>query len=237
MYQNESIFLVYNSTTGLQTTGRIVIFTNMVKIAVVDDHALSRIGLIALLKEDSRFDITGVYRSFNTIKPLIPDLDANLIIVDIALSKQTGFDVAAYIKEYNPSLKVIILTLLKEDFHIMSAVESDIDGYIHKDAEPEELILGINKVLNGEKFYSLEISNILISNLQKRNFKGLPFLTTKEKEIIKYLMEGNSSKEIAAMLAVSPRTIDTHRANILSKFNLKNTNELITKIAEQKIRI
>jgi DNA-binding NarL/FixJ family response regulator len=119
----------------------------------------------------------------------------------------------------------------------MNAVESDIDGYIHKDTEPEELILGITKVLNGEKFYSLEISNILISNLQKRNFKGLPFLTTKEKEIIKYLMEGNSSKEIAAMLAVSPRTIDTHRANILSKFNLKNTNELITKIAEQKIRI
>jgi two-component system nitrate/nitrite response regulator NarL len=209
----------------------------MVKIAVVDDHTLSRIGLITLLKEDSRFDVTGVYRSFNTIKPLIPDLDANLVIVDIALNKQTGFDIAVYIKEHNPSLKVIILTLLKEDFHIMNAVESDIDGYIHKDTEPEELILGITKVLNGEKFYSLEISNILISNLQKRNFKGLPFLTTKEKEIIKYLMEGNSSKEIAAMLAVSPRTIDTHRANILSKFNLKNTNELITKIAEQKIRI
>lgn len=209
----------------------------MVKIAVVDDHALSRIGLIALLKEDPRFDVTGVYRSFNTIKPLIPKLDAKLVIIDIALSKQTGFDVAVYIKEHNPLLKVIILTLLKEDLHIMSAVESDIDGYIHKDTEPEEIILGINKVLNGEKFYSLEISNILIRNLQKRNFKGLPFLTTKEKEIIKYLMEGNSSKEIAAMLAVSPRTIDTHRANILSKFNLKNTNELITKIAEQKIRI
>jgi DNA-binding NarL/FixJ family response regulator len=209
----------------------------MVKIAVVDDHALFRIGLITLLKEDSRFVITGVYRSFNTIKPLIPDLDANLVIVDIAQNKQNGFDIAAYIKEHNPLLKVIILTLLKEDFHIMSAVEADIDGYIHKDAEPEELFIGINKVLNGEKFYSLEISNLLISNLQKRNFKGLPFLTSKEKEIIRYLMEGNSSKEIAAMLAVSPRTIDTHRANILSKFNLKNTNELITKIAEQKIRI
>lgn len=209
----------------------------MVKIAVVDDHTLFRIGLLTLLKEEPRFEVTGVYRSFNTIKPLIPDLDANLVVVDIALNKQTGFDIAAYIKEYNPGLKVVILTLLKEDLHIMSAVEADIDGYIHKDTEPEEVILGINKVLNGEKFYSQEISNLLISNLQKRNFRGLPFLTSKEKEIIKYLMEGNSSKEIAAMLAVSPRTIDTHRANILSKFNLKNTNELITKIAEQKIRI
>lgn len=209
----------------------------MVKIAVVDDHTLFRIGLLTLLKEEPRFEVTGVYRSFNTIKPLIPNLDANLVVVDIALNKQTGFDIAAYIKEYNPGLKVVILTLLKEDLHIMSAVEADIDGYIHKDTEPEEVILGINKVLNGEKFYSQEISNLLISNLQKRNFRGLPFLTSKEKEIIKYLMEGNSSKEIAAMLAVSPRTIDTHRANILSKFNLKNTNELITKIAEQKIRI
>lgn len=209
----------------------------MVKIAVIDDHALCRIGLITLLKEDSHFEITGAYRSFNAIKPLIPNLDANLVIVDIALNKQVGFDIATYIKEHNPLLKVVILTLLKEDFHIINAVESDVDGYIHKDTEPEELIFGINKVLSGEKFYSLEISNLLISNLHKRNFKGLPFLTSKEKEIIRYLMEGNSSKEIASMLAVSPRTIDTHRANILSKFNLKNTNELITKIAEQKIRI
>lgn len=222
---------------GLQTEGNHLYLLNMVKIIIIDSHTLFRIGLLTLLKEDPRFEVTGVYRSFNTIKPLIPDLDAKLVIVDIALNKQTGFDIAAYIKGHNPLLKVVILTLLKEDLHIMSAIDADIDGYIHKESEPEELMQGINRVLDNEKFYSLEISNLLISNLQKRNSRGLPFLTSKEKEIIKYLMEGNSSKEIAAMLAVSPRTIDTHRANILSKFNLKNTNELITKIAEQKIRI
>jgi DNA-binding NarL/FixJ family response regulator len=209
----------------------------MVKIAVLDDHALFRIGLMTLLKEEPRFEITGEYKSFNAIKPYVSTLDAHLVLVDISLNKQAGFDVASYIKVQNPNIRIIILTLLKEECHIMNAMEADIDGYIHKDSEPEEILSGINKVLEGEKFYSLEISNLLITNLHKRNFRGLPFLTTKEKQIIRYLMEGNSSKEIAAMLDVSPRTIDTHRANILGKFNLKNTTELVTKIAEQKIRI
>ncbi|HEY9047427.1 MAG TPA: response regulator transcription factor [Ohtaekwangia sp.] len=209
----------------------------MVKVVVVDDHALSRIGFIALLKSDPRFEIVGEYKNFNLIKPHVPTLNTQLLFIDISLNKQSGLDVASYIKSNNPSVKVVILTSLSEECYIMSAVESDIDGYIHKDSEPSEMLMGIDRILEGEKFYSLEISNRLISNLHRKNFRGLPFLTSKEKEIIRYLMEGNSTKEIAALLEVSPRTIDTHRANILGKFNLKNTNELITKIAEQKIRI
>lgn len=209
----------------------------MVKIIVVDDHAVFRMGLVTLLKKDPRFEIVGEYKSFIAVEPIITTLRAHLVLVDISLNKESGLDVARYIKTANPSLKVVILTAIKDEFYIINAVESGVDGYIHKDAEPEDLILGINKVMSGEKFYSLEISNLLVGNLYKRNYRGLPFLTTKEKEIIKYLMEGYSSKQIAAQLTVSPRTIDTHRANILGKFNLKNTSELITRIAEQKIRL
>jgi DNA-binding NarL/FixJ family response regulator len=217
--------------------GYISIFTYMVKIVLIDDHALFRIGLVTLLKTYPRFEIVGEYKNFSEVKPFVPTLNANLVVLDISLNREMGFDVAHYIKHNNPSLKVIILTSYKDEFYIMSAIEAGIDGYIHKDTEPEELILGINKVMDGEKFYSLEISNLLVGNLYKKNYRGLPFLTTKEKQIIKFLMEGYSSKQIAAQLAVSPRTIDTHRANILGKFNLKNTSELIARIAEQKIRL
>ncbi|HEY3406488.1 MAG TPA: response regulator transcription factor [Ohtaekwangia sp.] len=209
----------------------------MVKVVVADNHVLFRMGLVAFLKQEPRIEIAGEYKSFSSLQPLIPKLNNHLLVIDISLNKEFGSDVANYIKENNSTIKVIILTSLKEEFHILNAMESEIDAYIHKDSEPEEIMLGINKVLSGEKFYSLEISNLLIGNLYKKNYRGAPFLTTKEKEIIKYLMEGNSSKEIAVRLDCSPRTIDTHRANILGKFNLKNTTELISKISELKIRL
>jgi two-component system nitrate/nitrite response regulator NarL len=209
----------------------------MVKIVVLDDHSFARIGLVSLLQRNPRFEIVGEFRSFTPVMSAIATMNAHLFVVDISLNKECGFDVARYIKNANASFKVIIFTAYKDEFYIVNAVESGIDGYIHKDAEPEEMLLGINKVLDGERFYSLEISNLLVSNLYKRSYRGLPFLTHKEKEIIRFLMEGFSSKEIAARLEVSPRTIDTHRANILGKFNLRNTTELIAKIAEQKIAL
>lgn len=209
----------------------------MLKIIVLDDHVVFRMGVVTLLQKEPRFEVVGEYKSFNAVKPIINTVNAHLALVDISLNKESGLDIAHYIKSVNPSLKVIILTDIKDEFYIINAVETGVDGYIDKGTNPEDLILGINKVMNGEKFYSLEVSNLLIGNLYKRNYRGLPFLTTKEKEIIKYLMEGCSSKQIAAQLTVSPRTVDTHRANILGKFNLKNTSELITRIAEQKIRL
>jgi DNA-binding NarL/FixJ family response regulator len=207
----------------------------MVKIVIVDNHALSRIALVTILKNDPRFEVTGDFKSFSSIKPLLPSLSADLAIVDVAVNEECGYDVPQYLKRLNSDLKVIILTFSKDEMQIVNAIQDNIDGYIHKHAEPEEIILGISKVLSGQKYFSAEISNIVVNNAYRRQNKGVPFLTTKEKEIIRFLMEGFSSKQIAARLDVSPRTIHSHRANILSKFNLNNTTQLVTKIAEQKI--
>lgn len=208
----------------------------MSKIVVLDDHALFRAGLIAILKKEPKFEIVAEYRSFAPIKPLIPSLDAHVVLVDISLGKESGLDIAKYIKNVNPALRVIILSSHREEFYVVNALEAGVDGYIHKDSEPDELIAGIHKVLNGDKFYSVEISNLLINNIYNKPNRGLPFLTNKEKQVIKHLMEGFSSKEIAGFLDVSPRTVETHRANVLNKFGLKNTTELIKNIVEQKIK-
>ena len=207
----------------------------MAKIIVVDNHSVFRMGLLSVLQGDPRFQVEGEYRSFTAVKPILDLHHHYILLVDVSVNKEAGFDVPQYLKVTFPGLKVIIFSFYKDDFYVFSAVEAGIDGYIHKDAEPEEIKLGIAKVIEGEKFYSREISNILVQNLQKKNYRGLPFLTTREKVIIKYIMEGHSSKQIASFLEVSPRTIDTHRANILGKFNLKNTTELVSKIAENKI--
>ncbi len=208
----------------------------MTRIVLLDDHALFRFGLTAILKKEPTFDIVGEYKSFGSLKSLVPTLEAEVVFVDISLEDESGLEVARYIKNVNPGLKVIILSSHKEEFYIVNAVEAGVDGYIHKDVDPVELINGVKKVLKGEKFFSLEISSLLINNVYNKPKGGLPFLTQKEKEIIQYLMDGFSSKEIAEKLDVSPRTVETHRANVLNKFNLKNTTELIKKIMEQKIK-
>jgi DNA-binding NarL/FixJ family response regulator len=208
----------------------------MPKIVVIDDHALFRAGLVAILKKEPTFDIVGEYKSFAPVRPLIPNLNAHVVLVDISLGGESGLDVSKYIKNVNPALKVVVLSSHKEEFYVVNALEAGVDGYIHKDAEPTELVMGIQKVLAGEKFYSIEISSLLINNIYNKPQRGLPFLTNKEKQVIRYLMDGYSSKEIADQLDVSPRTVETHRANVLSKFGLKNTTELIKKIVEQKIK-
>lgn len=208
----------------------------MARIVLLDDHILFRIGMVGILKMDVNFEIVGEYSNFSLLKPLLPTLSVDVIFVDISLEEESGLDVAKYIKNINPNIKVIILSSHKEEFYVINALEAEVDGYIHKNVDPEELIKGVHKVLKGEKFFSLEISSLLINSVYSRPKNGIPFLTNKEKEVVSYLMEGFSSKEIADRLDVSPRTVETHRANVLNKFNLKNTTELIKKVVEQKIQ-
>lgn len=207
----------------------------MVNVAIIDDHALFRIGLISILKGNPNLNIVGEYKDFQSIIRLVPSWNVDLVLVDISMGKESGLEVAKYIKHTNSKTKVVILSGHREEFYVVSAIEAGVDGYIHKDIDEAELLNGIQKVIKGERFYSMEITNLLINNMYNRPQRGIPFLTRKEKEVIKYLMEGYSSKEIASYLDVSPRTVETHRANVLNKFNLRNTTELIKKIVEQKI--
>src|SRR5687767_8304231 len=207
----------------------------MARIVLLDDHTLFRVGFSEILKNEG-FEVVGEYSNFPQLKPLIPTLSADLVFVDISLEDDSGLDVAKYIKHVNPKLKVIILSSHKEEFYVINALETGVDGYVHKNVDPAELVKGVYKVLKGEPFYSSEISGLLISSAYNRP-RHLPFLTAKEKEVIRYVVEGYSNKEIADKMDISPRTIETHRANVLNKFNLKNTTELIKKILEHKIKL
>jgi DNA-binding NarL/FixJ family response regulator len=209
----------------------------MIKVIIVDNNTIYRTGIKTVLIGDARFDVIGDFKHFSTVRSLLSTLRPQLFVIDLTINEEAGYDVGQFLKKSNPNCKVAIVTQSKEEFHIVGAVQEGIDAYIHKDAEPEELLLGLSRIVGGQKYYSIEISTILVNSAYRRQTKGVPFLTTKEKEIIRFLMDGFSSKQIAAKLDVSPRTIHSHRANILSKFNLSNTTQLVTKIAEQKILI
>lgn len=207
----------------------------MTRIVILDDHTLFRLGFCQVLKNEG-FQVVGEYGNFSQLKPLIPTLAADLVFVDISLEDESGLDVAKYIKHVNPKLKVIILSSHKEEFYVINALDAGVNGYMHKTADSVDLVKGITSVLKGGTFYSQEISELLIQSAYNRS-RSAPFLTPKEKEVIRYVIEGYSNKEIADKMNISPRTIETHRANVLNKFNLKNTTELIKKILEHKIEL
>ena len=205
---------------------------------MVDDHALFRVGLVAILGADPDLEVVAEFNSFDQMKPLLNRTLFDVALVDITLGEDNGFEIVKHLKNARPDAGVIVLSAHKEEFYIINALSANVDGYIHKDVDPSELVVGIKKVLKGEKYYSREISQVLINNIySKPHQRGVPVLTIKEREVITYLMDGFSSKEVAAKLNVSPRTIETHRANILGKFGLKNTSELIKKVVELKIKL
>src|SRR5687768_3968048 len=174
----------------------------MTRFVILDDHTLFRIGFCQVLKNEG-FEVVGEYSNFSQLKPLIPSLPAELIFIDISLEDESGLDVAKYIKQVNPKLKVIILSSHKEEFYVINALESGVNGYIHKTVDAVELIKGINKILKGGTFYSLEISGLLIESAYRPARNG-PFLTPKEREVIHYVIEGYSNKEIADKMNISP---------------------------------
>jgi DNA-binding NarL/FixJ family response regulator len=207
------------------------------KIAVVDDHQLFRFGIAAILKSEPSFTLVGEYAQAADLLKGMDGNMPNIVITDLSLGKESGLDLIKKIKALHPRMRVLVMTMHKDEFHISNAVESGCDGYLYKDDKPEEVIAAVKALMNEEKYYSKDVSNILMNRIYNNpRHSTQPFLTQKEKEVVHYLMKGLSSKEIASQMNVSSRTVEAHRYNILNKFGLRSATELVKLVAEQKIQ-
>jgi DNA-binding NarL/FixJ family response regulator len=210
----------------------------MIKISLIDDHSLFRLGLKAIISNDKDIELVGDYGSPEEFLERWQSnpVGVDLVITDLSFDDSNGLDLIKTVKKLNSNVKVIALSMHKEEFYILSAVESGVEGYLHKDIRETEFIKAIKQVMAGESYYSGFVSQILIKNIyNKPKRSSQPFLTSREREVVNYLAKGLSTREIASKLKVSPRTIDAHRYNILGKFGLQNTTQLVRKIMEQKI--
>lgn len=201
----------------------------MRKIVLIDDHRLFRIAILNILQKEGDLEIMEEFSNYHDALAGAAKNLPEVYLIDLKLGDDSGFEFIQKMRIKFPDVKLMILTMYKEEFYLIQAINFDIDGYIHKDADPIELVSGIRKVLNNEKFYSREISNILINKVysQVNKIGETPTLSSREKEIIKYIADGLSSKEISKILFLSVRTIETHRSRILKKLGLKNTAELV----------
>ncbi len=206
----------------------------MARIIIIDDHAFFRVGLISILKSEKTFEIVAEY-SNSLIDPHLESVDLALIDISMA-SEKSGIEIITEMRQAHPSIKIVILTSHREEFYLVNALRAGVEGYIHKDAPPEELLLGLRSVLQGKTFYSSEISDILINHVYTSTSNRLPQLTVRERQVVEHLVEGLLSKEIAVKLNISMRTVEKHRSNILGKFKLRNTTELVKRLIELKFK-
>ena len=202
-----------------------------ITVVLVDDHKLVRDGIKALLIGEKRIKVIGEAEGSEGLFLLLNKLIPDVLLLDIQLVGKNGIDISIEINEKFPLLKILVLSSNTDEETIVNSVKAGVKGFLSKDTTKEELITAITLVHSNENYFGEKISKIVYKNYIEQVKRGSSNenhgLSERETEILVLLAEGMSIKDIAEKLFISPRTIDTHKANIMSKLNLSTTVDLV----------
>jgi len=202
---------------------------NRIKILMVDDHAILRDGIRALLSVHDDIEIVGEAsegkEAIEKVQELVPDV----VIMDIAMPGMDGLEATRRIRKKNPRTKVLVLTQHDNKEYVLSVIKAGAAGYVPKRALGSELVSAIRAVRQGDSFLYPSAAAALIEDYLQQAEGEEPYdrLTAREREILKLIADGHTSREIADMLFLSLKTVLGHRTKIMEKLNLHNRTELI----------
>lgn len=182
----------------------------------IDDYPLSRQGLMAVLNLEEEFEFVGQASCIGEARDVISRLNPEIIFVDLKLKNECGFDLISDVKELNPNCKVIILTSSLDPADFKRASEFGVDGYIIKDAMPEEIVNAVRLISKGRKYYDPSIMEILM----KQELNNVEQLTTRELDVLAMLGKGLNNKEIGKELFITEYTVKKHISQIFGKLGL-----------------
>lgn len=202
-----------------------------INIAIVDDHPIVIQGIKMMLESEKHFNIVATFKEGAGIIDFIKKTNVDIVLLDITLPDCNGIELCADIKKLSPKTAVIMLSNRSERSIIMQCIQNGASGYLLKNASIDELYKCIRGAFSGDIVLCNEVKEI-ISKPSQNELSGIPRLTKREKEILKLITEGKTSIVIAEELFLSPLTVDTHRKNIIQKFQVKNVAELIN-VAKQ----
>lgn len=208
---------------------------NKIKLIIADDHELFRKGLAELLrKHDDIKIVKSVADGIEFMELINNQFEADIVLLDITMPNMDGFQVLKELKTSNSDIKPIVISMHNDGNYIAKCAKMGAYGYLLKNTDEAELILAIRSVNNGKKYFSAEISEKMINFMSIQSISE-DILSNKETEVLGLIAIGLTTKEIAEKLFVSSRTIETHRANILKKLEVKNTAELIKKATKMNL--
>lgn len=194
-------------------------------LVIADDHKMFLDGLLSILQTKEEYNV--VYTSKNghhIIKYLDnnPDSDISLVITDISMPEMDGVTLNKIIKEKHPHIKTLVVSMLSEVDKIEALIKYDVDGYVPKNAEKNELLKAIGVIIHGEKYFSKEIMDFYTKSTFSKKREVQIKLTQREIDVIKLIAQEHTTQEIADKLFLSKHTIESYRKNLISKLNVRN---------------
>ena len=203
-----------------------------IRVLVTDDHAMVRDGICALLALTGDIEAIGIAANGREALDMVRELMPDVVLMDIAMPIMDGLEATRRIHKEFPKVKILALTQYDERAYVFPVIEAGASGFISKTAASSELVAGIRSVHRGDSFLSPSVARFLVEDYQQiARMKGSqdPYkqLTNREREVLKLAAEGHTTQEIAAMLVLSPKTVERHRTNLMSKLDIHNRTELV----------
>jgi DNA-binding NarL/FixJ family response regulator len=198
---------------------------------LADDHIILRQGVKKIIEESGDLKVIGEAGDGLELLDLLKRSNPDMVILDISMPNLRGIEAAREIKNAYPHIKILILTMHKKRDYVYYALSAGVDGYVLKEDTGSELFSAIETIRSGKTYVSsssaMEMTEDLVQYYLGERKASSEALTAREKEVLKLIAEGKSSKEIASLLFISVYTVNNHRANIIKKLKLKRTADLV----------
>jgi DNA-binding NarL/FixJ family response regulator len=203
-----------------------------IRILVVDDHTILRDGICALLTLASDMEVVGEASNGREALEKVKELQPDVVIMDIAMPLLGGLETTRRMRKEFPGTKVLALTQYADKEYVFPVIEAGAHGFISKTAASSELALGIRSVYRGESFLSPSVAKLLVENFQQgANLQQRrdPYdqLTGRERDVLKLLVEGHTTQEIADILVISPKTVEGYKTSLMDKLDIHNRVDLV----------
>jgi len=200
------------------------------KVLIADDHRLVRAGIRSLLEELPDVEVIGEAGNGRELLELMKSDQPDLVLADIAMPEMNGLEAATIIAADYPHVKVMILSMYASEEYVWRAFEAGAGGYLLKDAAPVELELSIKTVMNGSKYMSPVVSQQVVNDYVRHSNGGVSWkemLTPRQREVWQLIAEGKNTKDIAAELQISPKTVETHRLQLMERLGVYDVVGLV----------
>jgi DNA-binding NarL/FixJ family response regulator len=191
-----------------------------IRVLLVDDHPVVRRGIAACLGRHPQIELVGEAADGREALELARTLLPDVVLTDVDMPVMNGADLTMALAREVPSARVLVLSVYHASGHVLRMVQAGATGYMFKESPPEELIRGIELVARGEAFFSEDVAQIALNQVVRGQIAGVQQLTAREREVLIRIAEGLSNKEIADVLGLGVRTVETHRERAMRKLDI-----------------
>jgi len=205
---------------------------NKIRVLLADDHTLIRAGLRLVVEQQPDFAVAGEAENGRQAVAMADSLKPNVVVMDIGMPDLNGIEAARQIREHHPEIEIVMLSMHSDEGYVLRALKAGARAYLLKDSAEADLARAIHAAAEGKSFFSPAVGKVLLEDYMRKLERtgaedSYELLSPREREVLQLVAEGKSSKEIANLLNLSVYTVETHRAKLMQKLNLKSMPELI----------